>query len=262
MDGMRVITYNIFYGGEERIPLIAQVLRDQNPDVVALQEANDRSKAEQLADMLHMHLIFGESDTVFHVAWLSRLPVLHIHNYQLPVVYQGQPSQFTAQKTLLGIDVAWNAEVAHLYTTHLQARYPDEYEVCRLREVEAILGEIQPVQAEPFLLVGDLNAFAPGDTVGSFPIDSIEFANRHFIEQGERLAIARLQEAGLVDCYRVLHPDQAGYTSDARTGPAIRIDYCFASPQLAPFLRSCEVVSNELTTQASDHLPVLAEFTK
>lgn len=73
---MRIITYNIFYGGEERIPLIAQILRDQNPDMVALQEANDRSNAEELAGALNMQLIFGESNNAFHVAWLSRLPVL------------------------------------------------------------------------------------------------------------------------------------------------------------------------------------------
>jgi endonuclease/exonuclease/phosphatase family metal-dependent hydrolase len=86
---MRIITYNIFYGGEERIPLIAQILRDQNPDLVALQEANDRSNAEKLAAALNMHLIFGESDNTFHVAWLSRLPVSRIRNYQLPLLHEG-----------------------------------------------------------------------------------------------------------------------------------------------------------------------------
>lgn len=257
---MRVITYNIFYGGEERIPLIAQILCAQNPDLVALQEANDRSNAEQLAGALNMQLVYGESDNTFRVAWLSRLPVLRVHNYQLPFLLQGPLTEFTMPKTSLSLEVEWNGSPLHLYTTHLQARYPAEYEECRLREVEAILGEIQPIQEEPLLLVGDLNAFAPDDQVGSFPIDSVEYANRQFIEQGKRLAIARLQEAGLVDCFRVLHPTQAGYTSDARKGLSMRIDYCFASPHLAQSLRSCEVIRNELTAKASDHLPVLVEF--
>jgi exodeoxyribonuclease-3 len=257
---MRIITYNIFYGGQERIPLIAQILRDQQPDLVALQEANDRSLAEQLASALNMQLIFGESNTVFHVAWLSRLPVSRVRNYQLPVFYKGPQTEFTMHKTLLGIDVEWNGSLLHLYTTHLQARYPDEYEECRLHEVEAILEEIQSIQGKPFLLVGDLNAFAPDDPVDFLPIGKEDFANRQFIEQGKRLAIARLQEAGLGDCYRVLHPTQAGYTCDARRGPSMRIDYCFASPHLAQSLHSCEVISNELTAKASDHLPVQVEF--
>lgn len=257
---MRIITYNIFYGGLERISLIAQILRDQNPDLIALQEANERSLVEQLAATLNMQLIFGVSDNIFRVAWLSRLPVSGVRKYQLPFLFQGPLTEFTMQKTLLSLEVEWNGSPLHLYTTHLQARYPDEYEECRLREVEAILLEIQPIQGEPLLLVGDLNAFAPDDPIGSFPIDSIEYAHRQFIEQGKRLAIARLQEAGLVDCYRVLHPTQAGYTSDARREPSMRIDYCFASQRLAQSLHSCEVISNELTASASDHLPVQVEF--
>lgn len=258
---MRIITYNIFYGGQERMPLIAQILRDQQPDLVALQEANDRSLAEQLATTLHMQLIFGESDNIFRVAWLSRLPVSQVRNYQLPFLFQGPRTEFTMQKTLLNLEVEWNGSPLHLYTTHLQARYPDEYEECRLREVEAILQEIQPLQNEPLLLVGDLNAFAPDDPVGSFPIDSVEYAQRRFIEQGKRLAIARLKAAGLVDCYRMLHPTQPGYTCDARREPSMRSDYCFASAPLAQSLHSCAVISNALTAKASDHLPVQVEFT-
>ncbi len=259
---MRIVTYNIFYGGQERIPLIAQILRNQNPDLVALQEANDRSNAEQLAGALNMQLIFGESDSAFHVAWLSRLPVSRVRNYQLPILHKGPLTEFTTHKTLLSIDVQWNGSLLHLCTTHLQAGYPDEFEECRLREIEVILEEIQPIQGEPLLLVGDLNAFAPDDQVDSLPIGEEGFAEWRFIEQGKRLAIARLQEAGLVDCYRGLHPRQAGYTCDARRRPSMRIDYCFASPQLAQSLHSCEVINNELTAKASDHLPVQVEFTK
>ncbi|QBD77017.1 hypothetical protein EPA93_13785 [Ktedonosporobacter rubrisoli] len=257
---MRIITYNISYGGQERVPLIAQILRDQNPDLVALQEANDRSNAEKLASMLNMHLIYGESDNSFRVAWLSRLPVLRVSNYQLPFLLEGPRTEFTMEKTLLGIDVEWNGEVANLYTTHLQSRYPDEYEECRLREVEAILEEIQPMRERPFLLTGDLNAFAPGDPVDFLPIGEEDFADPRLIEQGKRLAIARLKAAGLVDCYRVLNPTQAGYTSNARRGPSQRNDYCFASPRLALSLHSCQVIMNELTPKASDHLPVQVEF--
>lgn len=258
---MKIITYNIFYGGEERLPLITQVLRDQHPDLIALQEANDRSNAEKLADALNMHLIFGESDNSFRVAWLSRLSVSRVCNYQLPFFLQGPRTEFTMPKTLLSLDVQWNGSPLHLFTTHLQARYPDEYEVCRLREVEAILLEIQSLLGEPLLLVGDLNAFAPADPIGSLSPGSVEFAHRRSIEQGKRLAIARLQKAGLTDCYRMLHPTQAGYTSDARRELSMRIDYCFASPRLAQSLHSCEVISNELTAKASDHLPVQVEFT-
>lgn len=247
---MKIVTYNILYGGQERLPLITQLLRDQHPDLVALQEANDRRAVEQLADALNMHLLFGEANSTFHVAWLSRWSVSFVRNYQLAVLH----------KTLLRIDVPWNGETLHLCTTHLRAGYADEHEACRLGEIEAILGEIQPMLAEPLLLVGDLNAFAPDDLVASLPIGEDGVADRRFIETRKRLVIARLREVGLLDCYRVLHPTEAGYTCDARRGPSMRIDYCFASQALAPFLSSCEVIQNNLTPKASDHLPVQVEF--
>lgn len=59
----------------------------------------------------------------------------------------------------------------------------------------------------------------------------------------ERRAIRLLVDAGYVDCYRALHPEEAGYTypSDA---PWLRLDYIFSSPLLlaadgrpAPWLR-------------------------
>jgi len=45
----KVLSYNIRKGGEERLALIQTVIRRQQPDVVALIEANDRVNAKTLA---------------------------------------------------------------------------------------------------------------------------------------------------------------------------------------------------------------------
>ncbi|WP_052887694.1 endonuclease/exonuclease/phosphatase family protein [Thermogemmatispora carboxidivorans] len=77
-----------------------------------------------------------------------------------------------------------------------------------------------------------------------------------------RKSIPLLQRAGYIDCFRHLHPREPGFTCPALM-PAGRIDFIFASPELAPRLRVCQVVQegNGITgSQASDHLPVLAEF--
>ncbi len=77
-----------------------------------------------------------------------------------------------------------------------------------------------------------------------------------------RKSIALLRRAGYVDCFRHLHPDEPGFTCPALM-PAGRIDFIFASPELAPRLRACQVLQegNGIKgSQASDHLPVLAEF--
>ena len=77
-----------------------------------------------------------------------------------------------------------------------------------------------------------------------------------------RGCIRQLQNADYSDCFRQLHPDEKGFTCPA-AAPAGRIDYIFADPVLAKRLQQCEVIlgSDGLKgDEASDHLPVLAEF--
>jgi endonuclease/exonuclease/phosphatase family metal-dependent hydrolase len=69
---LKVLSYNIRDGGDHRLVDIAQIIRDQRPDAVALLEANSRAKAETLAADLEMHIAFGEANSKHHIAWLSR----------------------------------------------------------------------------------------------------------------------------------------------------------------------------------------------
>ncbi len=42
---LRILSYNILAGGQDRLPLIGSVIQKQQPDVVALLEARSRSHA-------------------------------------------------------------------------------------------------------------------------------------------------------------------------------------------------------------------------
>ena len=81
----------------------------------------------------------------------------------------------------------------------------------------------------------------------------------------ERWTVPRLTGAGYVDCFRGLHPRARGYTC-ATWLPAARIDYSFASPDLAPAVVSCEVLGgrgrlgHEMAVTASDHFPLVTEL--
>jgi hypothetical protein len=71
-----------------------------------------------------------------------------------------------------------------------------------------------------------------------------------------------IYKAGYVDCFRRMNPHAWGFTCPARA-PAGRIDFIFASPELASHLSACEVLTegNGLRGEvASDHLPVIADF--
>lgn len=65
-----------------------------------------------------------------------------------------------------------------------------------------------------------------------------------------------------LDCYRHMHPLASGLTYPAQW-PAGRIDFIFASSQMAPLLQRAEVFTGGEDVHprlASDHLPLLAEF--
>src|SRR6266487_951075 len=79
-----------------------------------------------------------------------------------------------------------------------------------------------------------------------------------------RGSIRLLSKAGYFDCFRRMNPYAQGFTCPARA-PAGRIDFIFASPELAERLSASKVITKGdglRSDEASDHLPVVAEFGK
>lgn len=77
-----------------------------------------------------------------------------------------------------------------------------------------------------------------------------------------RGSIRTLSKAGYTDCFRLKNPKDPGFTCPAAS-LAGRIDYIFASPELAERLVASRVVTEGNTfrgDEASDHLPIFAEF--
>lgn len=241
---LKVLSHNIREGGTGRLKHIAALIHQQQPDVVALLEANRHANALRLAQELSMHLVFGQSNSAFHIAWLSQLPIQQQTNHRLPML----------AKTLLEISVPWGEGNLPLFATHLGSHH-DQHQPAE--EVPALLEILRPLANTPHLLVGDFNALHPDDPVGLPP--------RGQAKQGEaaqgapRQAIHSLLEAGYVDCYRQLHPQTPGYTYPA-SAAWLRLDYVFASPQMAARLVGCDVIRGPVVEQASDHCPVWAAF--
>ncbi len=244
---LRVLSYNIWYGGQDRLPLIADVIKQQQVDAVALLEANSHAHAQQLADDLGMHLVFGDANSAFHVAWMSRLPIVRWKNHRLPVLY----------KTLLEIELCWDNAPLCLFATHLHAGRWREDDERRAQEMRAILGVLRERTAQLHLLAGDFNTVHPTDTPGSRPHPEDPVSG---LALSSRLVIPLLLEGSYVDCYRMLHPAEPGYTFALPESLWLRPDYLFASPELALRLTACDVASDPKAINASDHLPVWAEF--
>ena len=126
--------------------------------------------------------------------------------------------------------------------------------------------------ARQVLLLGDLNSLDPGThhraelaALGAVHRD------RHLTRRGgvDTRAVAALHGAGLVDLYESTGAHGQRHTvptPGAREQPwggefaRMRLDYAFASPDLAARARSCRVLVTPATQRASDHYPLLIDL--
>ena len=241
---LHLVSYNIQDGGEDRLNVIHDVIAGQHPDVVALQEATNQEVLNELAHRLGMDMVTGESSNGVHVAWLSRIPIRQSHNHQSPLL----------AKTLLEIQIEWNGEPLTLFTTHLASRHDTQSPA---DEVQAIVKVLAPHAGQTILLAGDFNALGAGDPVGIPPPGTV--LRGEAIAGTSRATIPTLLAAGYTDCFRATQPTAPGFTYPA-AAPWLRLDYVFASPNLAASLMTCNVVNTANAAIASDHLPIEAIF--
>jgi exodeoxyribonuclease-3 len=250
---LRILSYNILAGGEDRLSLIAGVIQQQQPDLVALQEARSRSNAEALAHQLGMSLTFGQAHNTNqdHVVWLSRLPVIRAQNHPFPIF----------AKILVEIEVLWKGVPLALFTTHLKAGQDLEGEQRRIAEMQAILRLLQAHQNQLQVLVGDFNTLHPTDhpNVSAYVAVLKMRGEEAPTPQCPRTVIPLLLQEGYVDCYRALHPASPG-DSSYTSHQALRVDYIFASSRLAACLSACDIIREGDAQRASDHFPIWAEF--
>lgn len=241
---MKIASYNIQEGGESRLEEIVTAIRQIQPDAVALLEAMDLAALDMLAQELAMQPVLGEASNGVHLAWLSRLPVHCSQNHRSDAL----------AKTLLEIEIEWEGVPLRLFATHLASRHdrqvPED-------EVKAILEVLSLSHEYPHLLVGDFNALRPGDPTGAPPQGVKKRGDA--VPGALRNAIRQILDAGYTDCYRSLHPSPPGYTYPSNH-PWLRLDYIFASPQMAARLVECNIVKTTTTLRASDHLPIWAHF--
>ena len=270
---LRVLTYNLYFGGTDRVDAIHAVLANVDADVIAFTEADDRRVVETLAERFNMHHVWAPGSGDRHIATLSRFPITEWRNYNKPPLTQAvletklaltPPSPAGAVQRGRGVGgVGSRPDSITVYNVHLLPYLLLPFEIRRWQAVGKLLEVIRTQQPGPHLIMGDLNAIAPGDRVRQHKNPAR--MRRVMMLQFRlifRLAIPRLLKAGYMDCFRVVHPNDDGFTW-MPGNPTTRYDYIMADSTLASSLRACRVVEEdeiEAVTTASDHFPLLAEF--
>jgi exodeoxyribonuclease-3 len=251
---MRLLTYNILKGGQEREAQIVDVIRSVAPDVVVVQEVLDVDHFRQIAGALGMspYLAKSQGRLPLRVGLLSWLPVLDFRTLRLWPVWPGC-LQVTVQLA--------NGRSLTVFGVHLAAYYPWFLEWWRTHQVRALLRYIRRTAPGWHLLAGDFNTIAPGDRA-SLARAPLWVKAQAWSQLGyvPRWSLGPLLDAGYVDCFRELNPNEDGFTLPS-VDPQVRLDYVFAAPSLTEVLHECRVITSpKAVTVASDHLPVLIEF--
>lgn len=256
---MRVVTYNILAEADPSADLRLQqataVLQAARPDVLALNECTllaEPARLAQLQAALGMEAWLAHAGSGFHLALLVRAGVFE----HIETLHAG-----FAHAALIA-DLRVRGRALRVLCVHLEPYSPER----RLVEVLQLQRYLQ--QERPTLLLGDLNALSPRDAAQAEPERWVErYRQRHMTAAGaiDTRAISALLHAGLIDVHAALHAQTVPTRPTERYAradrPRQRLDYIFASPQLARTARECEPFAHPLADRASDHLPLYADFT-
>jgi len=244
---IRLLSYNIKFGGRLRERAIAEVIRGANADVVLVQEATDPRVIEQLANDTGMQHWGSRPD--YSMGFLTKIPVTH-HAWHQP----GNARHAFLELVLEGVE-------CRIFGLHLVAWFSKWSERKRHLELRALLDGIREHQAGFHLIAGDFNALAPGELleVAKMPrwIRAMIWLSGRDIA---RDTIQLMIDEGYTDAFRLLHPRDNGYTFPT-WDPHVRLDYVFMPKRYEERIAVCEILFTplELVKEASDHAPLLVE---
>lgn len=243
---LKLLSYNIRFGGRKRERELAEVIRGVAPDLVVFQEAIDADVIRRLA--ADTGLLHWAARGHHSIGYISRVEISH-HEWHYPA---------GAKHSFLEIVVAGSE--ARIFGLHLSSMFSKWGEQRRVREIHSLLKGIERHQEGFHVLVGDFNTLAVGERLDVRRMPAwirgmIWLSGRDI----QRETIQLMRDSGYVDGYRNLHPADKGYTFPV-WDPHLRLDYVFLPSGSSERLIHCEVIQPGLATSASDHFPLLAHL--
>ncbi len=252
---MKIMTYNILDGGIDsngsRIEHIIDMIKKENPDFVAIQEANnfDKNENELLkrisneTNLPYYALSQGSSEydqKRSHVVSLSRYPLQE--EYLFP--------DFTFQCAALSVVIDSPLGKLSICNVHLHAHSGNE----RVREVEVVLSYHS--KYDKYIILGDFNSLSRSDKYGD--LSALEFTHYD------------LTHFETTDIFNMYHTDAVAHINvhDRNTHPTIgvahkisktpiRVDYVFLTPSLTTHIKDAKIIKTPTAEKASDHYPVV-----
>lgn len=257
---MKVMTYNILEGANirhgDRTELVFDLIERADPDILGLCEctgfeADGAARFKYFRSRLKMGGIMTKAPSGHHIAILHRRGLRTFSQTTLAnTMYNGFARIAFESKDLGPVTVVM---------THLHP-FSSWY---RVTEVQQVIGRAR--SSDEAIIMGDLNNIAPTDIPLDISAASPQLAGRFLGPDGEidTLPIQAILTQGFVDLGAATVGPTYPTTIDRKHkeyGITVRLDYIFATPGLADRCRSIRAISEPPAHDASDHLPVVAEF--
>jgi exodeoxyribonuclease-3 len=246
---LRLLSYNVRFGGEGREAALAAAVNSAEPDLVVLQEATRPRVVERLSEATGLKTWAARPG--HSLAYLSRLPVAR-HEWHRP---RGSKRHF--------VEIELEGAGLRVYGVHLSAVHSFFTERRRMRELRSMLAWVETRDREGFhVMAGDFNTLAPGETLEARRLPPrlrplVWLSGGSVRYQTIQIMLA----AGYSDGYRMLHPpEERGYTFPT-WDPHVRLDFVFLSRGYESRLKDCRVLADAPAVKdASDHFPLYAEL--
>ena len=240
-----------------RLPQVLDWLREQQPDILALQETKLTNAGFPLLDIANSgyQAVFSGQKTYNGVAILSRQPASD------PAT--DIPGLNDPQRRVLGVTIG-DVRVLNLYVPNGQSVGSDKYayKLAWLDQLAAWL-ETERARYPRLIVLGDFN-IAPEDRDVH---DPAAWTGQVLCSAAERAAFRRLLDLGLQDAFRLFPQESQTFSwwdyraAAFRRNLGLRIDHILISPALAAVCKSCQVdKAPRRLERPSDHAPVMAEF--
>lgn len=249
---MKLMTYNIFDGGEGRLGIIISAIKQESPDVLIVNEANnfsadDNKIARRFSEEICLpYYSIALTEWGYDVAVFSKLPF-----EQSTVLMSGRRAA-----ALVEVDSKFGP--LSIVGAHLNP----ESEDVRLLEIKEIIASQK--EHKNRIIMGDLNSLSRMDDYRPEIIKGFnEKQIKKFTRDGKPRfeVIDEIVKAEYHDAAYPGHNKETTVPTPSNKDIAhadLRLDYIFMSESLLSHLTDYKVVKNEDTDKGSDHYPVIA----
>lgn len=242
---VKILSYNIRFGGLDRESSITNVIREIAPDLVIFQEAIVPAVIEQIAKAAGMSGWMSKKN--HSLAYCSKIPIDHFE-WHYP---RGSRHPY--------LELVPAGSETRIFGVHLRAMFSNWGERKRKLELQSLLTSIRKHQEGFHLLIGDFNSLAPDEMLNfkKMPawIKAMTWLSGRDIQ---REVVRSMLNQGYVDTFRVAHPEDPGFTFPT-SDPHLRFDYAFLPSSAINRLKQSRVMEINSAKSASDHFPLLCE---